>query len=177
MDEVSYGERAYLPADTLFLKGNYYDAFGDRLHVSVVVNGASRRSIHRPELCLPAQGFSIERIRNHELPDGNGGRLSVKMVDLRPSLAGQHQRAGQVYYFISAHHQTASHFVRILISIRDRALFNRVTRWAMVTVVGDRPFSTPERLDAVQSFLGQLNAALRTPAAREPTMAGMDHDR
>jgi exosortase len=177
MDEISYGERAYLPADTLFLKGNYYDAFGDRLHVSVVVNGASRRSIHRPELCLPAQGFSIERIRNHELPDGNGGRLSVKMVDLRPSLAGQQQRAGQVYFFISAHHQTASHYVRILISIRDRAIFNRVTRWAMVAIVGDPPFSSPERLDAVQSFLGQLNAALRDPAARAATVSGTERTR
>lgn len=177
MDEVSCGERAYLPADTLFLKGNYYDAFGDRLHVSVVVNGASRRSIHRPELCLPAQGFSIESIRNRELPDGNGGRLSVKIVDLRPSLAGQQRRAGQVYYFISANHQTASHYVRLLISIRDRAIFNRVTRWAMVAIVGDPPFNTPERLDAVQSFLGKLNAALRAPAARATTVSGTEHTR
>lgn len=171
MDLISFGERAYLPADTLFLKGNYYDAFGERLHVSMVVNGASRRSIHRPELCLPAQGFSIERIRSRDLPDGNGGRLAVKMVDLRRSLSGQQQSIGQIYFFVSARHQTASHSVRILISIRDRALYNRVTRWAMVAVVGDSTFSAPERRDAIESFICELSAALRNPAARAPSLA------
>ena len=171
MDLISYGERAYLPADTLFLKGNYYDVFGDRLHVSVVVNGASRRSIHRPELCLPAQGFSIERIRSRELPDGNGGRLNVKVVDLRRSLAGQQQRIGQVYFFVSARRQTASHYVRILVSIRDRALYNRVTRWAMVAIVVDSAFNTPERRDALESFIRELSAALRNTASRAPGLA------
>ena len=177
LDEVSYGERAYLPNDTLFMKGNYYDALGGRLHVSVVVNGASRLSIHRAELCLPAQGFSIEKISSHDLSDGTGGRLSVKILDLRPSLAGEQQRASQVYYFVSAHHQTASNFVRLLISIRDRALFNRVTRWAMLAVVGEPPFDTPERLQILQKCLDKPNPALRSPEARAASASGMEPSR
>ncbi len=174
LDEVSYGERAYLPDDTLFMKGNYYDALGGRLHVSVVVNGASRRSIHRAELCLPAQGFSIENISSRELPDGTGGRLRVKLLDLRPSLAGEQQRASQVYYFVSAHHQTASNLVRLLITMRDRALFNRVTRWAMVAVVGEPPFDTPERLRTLQKFLDKFNPALRSPGAHTAGVPGRE---
>ena len=159
---ISFGERAYLPADTAFLKGNYYDAYGNRFQVSVVVNGASRRSIHRPELCLPAQGFSIERVRNGAMPDGRGHTLAVKRVDLRRSLAGREQEAiGQIYFFVSARHQTASHAVRLLISIRDRAIFNRVTRWAMVAIVGEPPFNSPGRIERARTFVGGLHAALR----------------
>ena len=176
---ISCGERAYLPADTAFLKGNYYDAFGNRFQVSVVVNGASRRSIHRPELCLPAQGFSIERVRNGAMPDGRGRTLAVKMVDLRRSLAGQQQEAiGQIYFFVSARHQTASHAVRLLISIRDRAVFSRVTRWALVAIVGEPPFNSPGRIELARTFVGGLHAALRgQPPASEASVAERRHTR
>ncbi|NLF22783.1 MAG: exosortase/archaeosortase family protein [Lentisphaerae bacterium] len=164
LDEVSLGERTVLPADTGFLKGNYYDAYGRLYRVSVVINGASRQSIHRPELCLPAQGFSIERTRRIDLAATPSGRLPVTLVDLRRTVAGRNRTMGQVYFFVSAHHATASHVVRMLVSIRDRALFNRVTRWAMVVVAAEPPFSEPDRLRELEAFLEVLYPALRKGA-------------
>jgi exosortase/archaeosortase family protein len=164
LDEVSLGERTVLPADTGFLKGNYYDAYGRLYRVSVVINGASRQSIHRPELCLPAQGFSIERTRRVDVAASPPDEIPVTLVDLRRTVAGRSRTMGQVYFFVSAHHTTASHVVRMLISIRDRALFNRVTRWAMVVVAAEPPFSEPDRLRELESFLGVLYPALRNGA-------------
>ncbi len=168
VDEVSLGERTVLPDDTRFLKSNYYDAQGNLFRVSVVINGASRQSIHRPELCLPAQGFSIERTQSIGLPVGNGV-LPVKVIELRRiGSGGQSRTIGQAYFFVSAHHRTASHYVRMLISIRDRALYNRVTRWAMVAIAGEPPFDTPDRHRAMQDFFGELYPAIWNQSSDDP---------
>ena len=73
---------------------------------------------------------------------------------------------GQGYYFVSRHNLVASHLSRMLISIRDRAFRNRITRWAMVTLFCEESLaSTPEREKAVAAFLSQLNEALIKPGA------------
>lgn len=161
LDEVSLGERTVLPGDTLFMKGNYQSARGDLYRVSVVINGASRQSIHRPELCLPAQGLAIEQTRHTALRLVDGEDLPVKTVALRRGgPGGRKLEMGQAYFFVSAHHRTSSHLMRMLISIRDRALFNRVTRWAMVVIVGEQPFDTPERRSSLEAFVNVFFPAL-----------------
>ena len=169
LKDISLGEATLLPTDTLLMKRNYYaQDHGHRFQVTVVVNGASRQSIHRPERCLPSQGFSMERTDGARIALSDGPPLPVKLVEFRRGLAGGMQEPiGQVYFFVSAHHLTASHYVRMFVSIRDRALFNRVTRWAMVTVVGEPPFNTPERVEDVRRFLDRFYPRLRNPGKNE----------
>lgn len=151
---VSLAENTVLPADTLFMKRNYFGPEGT-YRVTVVVNGESRMSIHRPELCLPSQGFSMDRtwVEHVELADGSS--LPVKLVDVRspPLPGGRSVTMGQAYWFVSAHHRTASHMTRILTSAVDRSLRNRVTRWAMVTIAADRAFDSPQRRARLESFI------------------------
>ncbi len=161
MAYVSVGELTVLPADTGFRKCHYYDAMGDVYRVTVVINGKSRQSIHRPEVCLPAQGFSLENGHVVEFHLDNGSLLPMRCVDLRRRDSASTLRMGQGYYFVSRHNLVASHLSRMLISIRDRAFRNRITRWAMVTLFCEEPLaSTPEREKAVAAFLSQLNEAL-----------------
>ena len=175
LDEVSLGERTVLPGDTLFMKGNYQSARGDLYRVSVVINGASRQSIHRPELCLPAQGLAIEQTRHTALRLADGEDIPVKTVDLRRGgPGGRNLEMGQAYFFVSAHHRTSSHLMRMLISIRDRALFNRVTRWAMVVIVGEQPFDTPERRSSLEAFVNVFFPAL---LGRPATVTEMSNPR
>ncbi|MDD5705472.1 MAG: exosortase/archaeosortase family protein [Kiritimatiellae bacterium] len=184
--ETSLGEHTVLPADTLFLKRNYYDPMGGVFRVTVVVNGASRQSIHRPELCLPTQGFYMERTEIVALPLSDSGSLDVKLVDVRRGGPGGRSRAmGQAYFFLSARHATASHYVRILTSVRDRAFANRVTRWAMVTITADAPFDTTERREALRVFVDELLKGLRVTDDRrglpddgpQDGVTGAAHDR
>ena len=166
MASASIGELTVLPSDTGFRKCHYYDAMGDVYRVTVVINGKSRQSIHRPEVCLPAQGFSLENGRVVEFPLDNGALLPMRCVDLRRRDSTSSLRMGQGYYFVSSHSLVASHLSRMLISIRDRAFRNRITRWAMVTLFCEEPLaSTPEREKAVAAFLSQLNEALIKPGA------------
>ncbi len=164
MAAVSLGELTILPSDTGFRKCHYYDAMGDVYRVTVVINGKSRQSIHRPEVCLPSQGFSLENGRVVEFRLDNGKTLPMHCFDLRRREAVSSLRMGQGYFFVSGHNLVASHLSRMLISIRDRAFGNRITRWAMVTLFCEEPLaSTPEREKAVAAFLSQLNEALIKP--------------
>ena len=164
MAAVSIGELTILPSDTGFRKCHYYDAMGDVYRVTVVINGKSRQSIHRPEVCLPAQGFSMENGHVVEFRLDNGATLPMRCVDLRRRDSVSSLRMGQGYFFVSGHDLVTSHLSRMLISIRDRAFRNRITRWAMVTLFCEEPLaSTPERERAVAAFLSQLDAALIKP--------------
>ena len=163
MASVSLGELTVLPPDTGFRKCHYYDALGDVYRVTVVINGKSRQSIHRPEVCLPSQGFSLENGRVIAFRLANGTTLPMRCVDLRRREEVSSRRMGQGYFFVSRHNLVASHLSRMLISIRDRAFRNRITRWAMVTLFCEEPLaSTPERQAAVAAFLSQLDEALMT---------------
>ncbi len=57
MEKESLGELQDLPKDTEILKRIYRSSDSLTYSVSVVLAGRSRGSIHRAELCLPAQGF------------------------------------------------------------------------------------------------------------------------
>ena len=161
MASVSLGELTVLPPDTGFRKCHYYDALGDVYRVTVVINGKSRQSIHRPEVCLPSQGFSLENGRVVEFRLANGSTLPMRCVDLRRRETVSSLRMGQGYFFVSRHDLVASHVARMFISVRDRAFRNRITRWAMVTLFCEEPLaSTPDRQAAVAAFLSQLNEAL-----------------
>ena len=59
--KISEAERKVLPRDTSIVKKVYVSPAGARMLVSYVIGGTSRASIHRPELCLPSQGFVMSR--------------------------------------------------------------------------------------------------------------------
>lgn len=154
---ISLGEKNILPEDTIFLKANYYDAVGDAWRITVVVNGKSRQSIHRPEICIPAQGMSIENghVENFILKDGE--KLSVHCMDVRSRTSTSAMRQGHGYFFVCRDSRAATHLKRILISVRDRAFKRRITRWAMVTISSEESFtSSQERKESTIEFLSEF---------------------
>jgi len=58
---VSDPERAMLPKDTTYGKRVYRAPDGFEVGVNAVLMGTDRTSIHKPEFCLPGQGFIIEQ--------------------------------------------------------------------------------------------------------------------
>ncbi len=175
MEHASLGELTVLPPDTGFRKCNYYDAMGEVFRVTVVINGKSRQSIHRPEVCLPSQGFSMENGHIAHFRLSGGDTLAVRCVDLRRRDSAPGGRMGQGYYFVSHGNLAASHLARMLISIGDRAFRNRITRWAMVTIFCEESLTTPpEREKAVADFLSQFHPALLSPAGARQTEGGAD---
>src|SRR5947209_685230 len=66
--EVSDKERNLLAQDTVFARKSYVSPAGDRVFVSIVLSGEDMtNSIHRPERCLPAQGWSLQSSDHRQL--------------------------------------------------------------------------------------------------------------
>ncbi len=130
--EASEAELTVLPKDTRIEKRRYESANGEWFVVSIVVGGTSKSSIHRPELCLPAQGVRMERPRTRKA----GGR-DWRFIDLASQSSPS---TGFAYTFFNQEgYRTSSHVARIFRDVLDRSLLNRIDRWVMVTVNSSRP--------------------------------------
>ena len=129
--EPSEAELTVLPSDTIIEKRRYVADSGDWMIVSLVVGGKSKSSIHRPELCLPAQGLRMERPRTRSV----AGR-DWRFIDLTSK---DSPTFGFAYTFFNQEgFKTASHVSRIFRDVVDRSVLNRIDRWAMVTVNASR---------------------------------------
>lgn len=148
---VSRAELDILPADTQSFKATYTFSSGAVFTVSRVIAGRNRMSIHRPELCLPAQGFSLsERQIVRILPD-----VSMACFSLRHP--ARLQASGFAYLFLNSGGTTVSNLERVVGDSLERSLHNRIRRWAMITVSSAQyDFCTPEGEAALRKFMEQL---------------------
>lgn len=129
--EPSEAELTVLPSDTIIEKRRYVADSGDWMVVSLVVGGKSKSSIHRPELCLPAQGLRMERPRTRSVAGRDWRFISLATKD-SPTF-------GFAYTFFNQDgFKTASHVSRIFRDVVDRSVLNRIDRWVMVTVNASR---------------------------------------
>lgn len=155
---VSLGEKTLLPADTKLEKRTYQNAHGQHFLVSVVIGGASKSSIHRPELCLPTQGFLMADPANFAV-DG----IPFHAIHL----ANKQMPTSMLVYtfFNQAGMRTASHTRRIFQDVLDRSFLNRIDRWVMVSVQASSATGfTLDRVadrQALEAFLSQVMKGLR----------------
>ena len=124
---ASEAELTILPKDTRLDKRVYTAADGSWYQVSLVVGGKSKSSIHRPELCLPTQGFQMMAPRDRTVAGVDWHFVTLAQGE-RPAM-------GFAYtFFNQAGYHTSSHVRRILRDVLDRSFRARIDRWAMVTV-------------------------------------------
>jgi len=136
---VSEAEKVILPPDTEFAKKIYSDGLGNDLYCQIVLAGAEKRSIHRPEVCLPAQGWTIKSGEVVPVALADGRTLEVmKLVVSRPvtmeSGATRELTTVFCYWFIGKNATTPHHFVRVFKTNLDMLLHNTNHRWAYVIV-------------------------------------------
>ena len=147
--EPSEAERNVLPSDTILDKRRYVDDVGNWYVVSLVVGGRSKSSIHRPELCLPSQGFQMTSPRQVEAA-GTDWQVVTLMRRAQSPL-------GFAYtFFNQAGFRTSSHVRRIMQDVWDRSIHSRIDRWAMVTVV-----SSVADDSRICAFLAKLREVMR----------------
>ena len=145
---ISEAERTILPTDTVIDKRRYRSSDGEFL-VSAVVGGRSKSSIHRPELCLPAQGFQMTLPRTVEAGDAEWHVVTLARREA--------SSMGFAYTFFNQDgYRTSSHLRRIFRDVWDRSMRGRIDRWVMLTVHSS--VSDETRLTA---FLGKLKEVIR----------------
>lgn len=169
-------EQRGLPKDTEFERKLYRDARGNEIYCSIVMAGKDARSIHRPETCLPAQGWEVLDGRYEDVPvDASGvARLRARALKIlrRSQGDGTDTRMERLnyYWFMGKDRVTASHIQRIIWNSYDRIVHGVNHRWAYITVTATvaRGRSAAETAAneeatraAVREFIGRLFPELK----------------
>ena len=123
------GELAILPTDTQIVRREYTDLTGDRIMASIVLSGGEKRSIHRPEVCLPAQGWSMRGGKVERVALADGSDLDVMNLSLvRQVEVGPGDRrnlyAHFFYWFVGKNVTTPNHWERVFLTSYDRITKN-----------------------------------------------------
>ena len=156
LDALTTFERMVLPGDTSVDKRQYTrEGQPTPMQVSIVFSGQHRSSIHRPEVCLIAEGSEIVASRIHRIDRPERPPLEVTLLDVQhtrrlPDGRTVSTRMFFAYWFAGRGHETPSHPIRMFWMAWDRILHNRTYPWAYISIVGlyDRPGEAPlRRLD------------------------------
>jgi EpsI family protein len=136
--EPTEGEKRVLPPDTRFAKMRYIRG-DEAIFVSIVLSGAEKRSIHRPEVCLPAQGWEIRSAHGRQivLDDKRTLPVTVLTVARHVQLANGRDallRSKVFYWFVGKDVVTASNWKRVFLTSYDRIFRQLNHRWAYVLV-------------------------------------------
>lgn len=170
---VSAVEREILPAGTGFSRINYVRATdpAQQVFVSIVLSGADRTSIHRPELCLVGQGWSIlgrfpHRFASPGLPLDE---LPATVLRVRREHAEGLQRrvipGVFAYWFVGSDRVVASHGQRMWWLAWDRLVRRRNHRWAYVVAQTHALDGEEAALRRMQDVLARVLPSFHNPGA------------
>ena len=130
-------ELRVLPKDTQFSRKFYDDFHRHHISLSIVLSGVQQYTIHPPEVCLVAQGWSIVGQEDVPITLESGHRLIVRNLSLQRDVLDRQKvrhtiKAYFMYWYVADNLTTPSHLERNLVSSWDRVVHNRDHRWAYV---------------------------------------------
>ncbi|MBK1833430.1 exosortase-associated EpsI family protein [Roseibacillus ishigakijimensis] len=151
---MSKEEKEWLPKDTTFLKREYTPdwmgperALENRVSATLIVAGSDSRSLHRPQVCLRAQNWTIAKREVVEIATA-GGPLQVMDFHLVQALRNEdgstrfgpdgeplQMKAHYVYWWIGPDASTPSDEERVWLEVWNSILKGRRERWAYPSVM------------------------------------------
>jgi hypothetical protein len=156
-------ELNYFPKDTSYVRRLYRSPDGFEVNATVVLMGADRTSIHKPDYCLPGQGWTIrsKKIATLKIAGATPCELPVSEWVVSNSFpapdGGKRTVSGiYVYWFVADGEETPSHyqFMRWLaLDLLSKAVWQR---WAYVSFFS---VCEPGQEDAALARMEQLIAA------------------
>lgn len=130
----------YLPKDTSFAQRRYFAPDGFWANGNVILMGEDRTSIHRPEYCLPGQGWQIKHKDDVMLSIAGPHpyQLPVKkwvMSNTITTRDGQQREVGGIYVFwFTTSGRSTGNFADMLASMLFHQLrTGELQRWAYIS--------------------------------------------
>jgi len=164
LDQVSLGEHNLLPADTMISRRMYQNKKGDAIAVAIVLSGSDRRSIHRPQQCLPAQGYSVESSSVMTAPLEGRQPLRLTMIKARRGEDKANQGSPRLllaYWFLGGGHETHDHIMRAVYMAWDSLIHGVRPRWAYVSLQTTSGANEQVAKDLLSEFIRQLYPVLK----------------
>lgn len=133
-------ELDYFPKDTSFIRHLYQSPDGFEATATIILMGADRTSIHKPDYCLPGQGWNIfsKKIARLKIAGTLPFELPVSewiVSNSSKTPSGREEKVSGIYvfWFVADGEQTPSHyqFMRWLaLDLLRKAVWQR---WAYVS--------------------------------------------
>jgi hypothetical protein len=164
-------ELGYFPQDTSYARRIYQSPDGFAISSTIILMGADRTSIHKPDYCLTGQGWDVHSKETVKIPVAGASpyELAVSKWVLSRQFQtpdGQTRTVGAiyVYWFVADGEETPSHsqfMRRLALDLLSKAVWQR---WAYVSF-----FSAcePGQEDATFARMGKVIAA-SVPEFQEP---------
>ncbi len=153
----------YLPKDSSFVERYYSAPDGFWTTATIILMGADRTSIHRPDYCLPGQGWTINSRTATNITIGGEQpyALPVFKWTIHNSLQtqdGQKREVGGVYvfWFVADNEQTPNYVQFQYYLLRDLLFSGKLQRWAYVSYFA---LCAPGQEEATYARLEKLIAA------------------
>jgi len=166
----------YLPKDTSYARRLYKGADGFYVDANIILAGADRTSIHKPDYCLAGQGLQVDEKavvnihiagpQPYELPVA---KWTVSGMRQKPDGEKVPVRGLYVFWFVADNEQTPSHLQHIWWIVRDMLRTGVLQRWAYVSYLSECP---PGQEDAAFERIKQLIAASVPEFQLPPQPAG-----
>ncbi|QQL45628.1 exosortase-associated EpsI family protein [Sulfuriroseicoccus oceanibius] len=145
--EMSDEEKYWLPPETSSVKRVYTPIHGETadelafggITASIILSGGDRRSLHRPEVCMTGQGWTIEKREVVSL-ETEGGPLDVMDLYLKRKMTDPDGTewvlyANYIYWWVGKEVSTPHSWQRILTTSLNNMFFNINDRWAYPSVM------------------------------------------
>ena len=132
-------EKNVLDPGVRMVRNKYLSLDHRMIQATIIESGMGKRTLHRPEVCLPGQGWSITDRSQVPvtLPDGSSIETTVLRLRLdTESKSGQRVRfrALNIYWYIGSDGVTSpDYYDHIRISYQDALLKDMSHRWAMAS--------------------------------------------
>jgi len=165
----------YLPKDTSYASRHYLAADGAWAMANVILMGADRTSIHRPDYCLPGQGWQIRDKTEVKLSIAGAHPYELPVMkwivsNTYPAPDGSKQTASGLYVFwFVTKDQATDNFPAMLKSMLFHQLTHGVLqRWAYISYFSVCP---PGQEDATFARMKSLITASVPEFQLPPTSA------
>jgi hypothetical protein len=149
-------ERLILPGDTEFAKKRYEGFDLPEITTEIVLSGAQRQSIHRPQVCLVGQGWAIQKEEPLLITLADGRTQKVRKLTLVRTQNGTQIEGYFIYWFIGKDKTTDDHVERIILTSWDRIVHRVNHRWAYVIVSSILPTQAKATAGERQKVLSDL---------------------
>jgi len=153
----------FLPPDTSYAERLYTASDGFQVQGTLVLMGADRTSIHKPDYCLPGHGWRIDSKSVVNVPIGGEQPYELPIAKWIISANfqspdGQAEKRSGIYafWFVADHEQTPEFYGYLRWLTRDLLFTGTLQRWAYVSYLCE---CAPGQEDAAFARMEKLIAA------------------
>jgi hypothetical protein len=133
-------ELGYFPKDTSYGRRLYQAPDGFWASATIVLMGADRTSIHRPDYCLPGQGWTIDSKTAVNIPIGGEHPYALPVLKWvthnsfqTPDGRKQEVSGVYVFWFVADNEQTPNYVQFQYYLLRDLLFTGALQRWAYIS--------------------------------------------